>query len=1043
MKTGNRILTIVFICVLILSACAPAATETQPPAPTAAIVPSPTPRPEVNVALEKPVRVSASWVVDPPERAVNGNPNDWWGAGGPIPQWIEVDLEGIYTVSRIRVINEGPTGYAAYQVYGRGPDNVNRLLHVFEGNKTNNQTLEFTPQTPWEDISTIRIEINSGSGWVGFREIQIFSRGEPEPLPESTESETPLFLAGVNTDGLEQITPANAILMKQLAIFGRGPINDLALSPDGTMLAAASPLGVWLYDPKDLKSEPRLLEGHTRDVLSVIFSPDGKTILSASQDGTVKIWDVATASLTRTVAMWNNFAHEIGDAPRENEVWSIAFSSDVKLLATGAYDGKIRLWNPMVGNQKSTLQGHTRQVSTLTFNAEGTLLASNSVDGAIIVWDVAAGSQRFSLKAQTSEQRPAFSPDGKTLAVAYGGADMPVQLYDTVSGNKTGELTGHTHVLSMEFIANGLVTSSLDGKLQFWDAASGVSRLISDKSGWITNLAFSSDGSLLAVSDWYGVLGLWDMVTGNLTGSQIGHNRPVTSVAFSPDGARLASGGEDGVIWVWNVKSNTLDKVMVGRGRVSGVAFSPDGKLLASSSFDKTVRLWDTTTAQQVAVLEGHESLVRCVAFSPDGKLVASGSTDQTVRLWDAATGEERAVLKGHGGEVESVAFSQDGAWLVSGSADKTIRIWNVAAAEEARVLRGNLSFVNDAAFNPDGTRVVSAGADHSLRFWELIISPGKITDLELPIDRGHPGWVLSVDYSPDGQIVASANLSTTSFYVTPGEIHLYLSETAYPLALLRGHTKRVTSVAFSPDGKLLATGSADGSTRLWGTESEGIESESKPVTDSAAPTPASAPAAASWREDFDGSLAEGWRWVRENSAKWNLTENPGFLRVYDSPYEVNGKTQNLFLRDAPAGDFSITTHVYFEPKTNFQFAGLTIYQDDSNILSFGRAFCGTQNVCVGNGIYFDNIIGGNWTGGNFATSVNTTDEAYLRLERRANVVTASFSYDGENWFEIGSHTLKSGFLVTGVGLFAYGDYDKSDADLPADFDFFELSEIP
>ena len=198
-----------------------------------------------------------------------------------------------------------------------------------------------------------------------------------------------------------------------------------------------------------------------------------------------------------------------------------------------------------------------------------------------------------------------------------------------------------------------------------------------------------------------------------------------------------------------------------------------------------------------------------------------------------------------------------------------------------------------------------------------------------------------------------------------------------------------------------------------------------------------------SWRDDFDDALADGWRWVREKTDKWNLTENPGFLRIYDSPYEVNGKTQNLLLRDAPAGDFAIKTHVIFEPKINFQFAGLTIYQDDSNALSFGRAFCDTPNICVGNGIYFDNVIDGNWSGDNFGFSGIIPNEAYLRLERRGSVVKAFFSYDGKTWTEIGSHTARSGFLVTGVGLVASGDYDKSDDDIPADFDFFEVSEIP
>lgn len=1159
MKTHNHILNKVFICALVLSACAPivVTTETQTPGPTATtIVPSPTPRPEKVVSQNKPVRVSASWVVDPPDRAVDGSLNNWWGAGGPVPQWIEVDLEGIYSVSRIRIVNEGPTGYAPYQVYGRGPDNVNRLLHVFEGNKSNNQKLEFSPETPWEDISTIRIEINSGSGWVGFREIQIFSRDDPKPLPVSVEDSTPTFLAQVDPVSLEPINADNAIFLKQLAMLGRGPINDLAWSLDGTTLAVASPLGVWLYDPNDLKSSPRLLEGHTRDVLSVIFSPDGETVLSGSQDGTVKIWDAATAGLIRTVSMWSDFSHEVGNAPREDEVWSIAFSRDGKLLASGAYDGRIRLWNPTTGEKKSILQGHTRQISTLAFSPDGTLLASNSVDGTIIVWDVEKGSQRFSISAQTSEQRFAFSPDGNTLAIAYGGSDVPVQLYDMVSGEDKIVLTDHKEVISIVFGQNGLITSDLNGKLQLWDPVSGASRMIIDNAGWNTILALSPDGATLASNAWHGALQLWDLTAGNLTGAQIGHTRPITGIAFSPDGMSVASGNEDGLIWVWKVKSNTLDKAMLGHGsRVTDLAFSPDGKLLASSSFDRTVRLWDVASARQIAVLSGHESFVRCVAFSPDGKLVASGSTDQTVRLWDVETGEERAILSGHTGEVESVSFGPDGVWLASGSADKTIRIWDVATGKEAGVLTGNLSFVNDVAINTDGTRLVSAGADHSLRFWDLNIVLDKTVGRQLPIAKGHPGWILSVDYSSDGQIVASANLSSTSFYVTPGEIHLYSSDTAYPLVLLRGHTKRVTSIAFSPDGKLLASGSADGSVRLWGTQQKGIESASQPVI--AAPTSEPVPvdedpfvgkwaavdphdgsnmtlsiarsedgnygitliddgstgcgvddagkprvgieivftatavgsilhasstsasclstpallldvkinqsfyyqtatdviwddvnrtdwkrrSSSSWRDNFDGSLAAGWRWLNEKSDKWNLTEKPGFLRIYVSPYKTGG--QNLLLRSVPQSDFVITTHVLFEPNTNFQLAGLTIYQDEGNLLQMGLAFCDVAETCVGNGIYFDNILGGSFTGSNFATSVDDLSEAYLCLERRGEMVKSLFSYEGVTWFEFGSHPLPPDFKIIGVGLTVVGDSNTSDADIPADFDFFEFSEIP
>jgi Tol biopolymer transport system component/regulation of enolase protein 1 (concanavalin A-like superfamily) len=221
----------------------------------------------------------------------------------------------------------------------------------------------------------------------------------------------------------------------------------------------------------------------------------------------------------------------------------------------------------------------------------------------------------------------------------------------------------------------------------------------------------------------------------------------------------------------------------------------------------------------------------------------------------------------------------------------------------------------------------------------------------------------------------------------------------------------------------------ACGNAEAWG------EGASSTIVDWCVPAPSPVP----WRDEFDGSLGEGWHWVNENSDRWNLTEQPGFLRIYNVPFGTGG--ENLLLRSVAQGDFMIETRLLFEPDANFQFAGLVIWQDENNFLQLGRAFCDVPNVCVGNGIYFDKILAGNFTDSNFATPVDNPSEAYLRLERRGDMVKAFFSYEGITWFEIGTHWIPSDFQVNGVGLTASQDSNTPDWDIPADFDFFELTE--
>ncbi|KJZ70285.1 hypothetical protein HIM_10329 [Hirsutella minnesotensis 3608] len=228
----------------------------------------------------------------------------------------------------------------------------------------------------------------------------------------------------------------------------------------------------------------------------------------------------------------------------------------------------------------------------------------------------------------------AFSPDGKTLAVA--SHERTVRLWDPATGAHRQTLEGH-----------------------------GDS---------VTAVAFSPDGKTLAVASHERTVRLWDPATGAHRQTLEGHGGSVRAVAFSPDGNTLASASSDRTVRLWDPATGAQRQTLEGHGdwgrrnrSVTAVAFSPDGKTLASASEDRTVRLWNPATGAHRQTLEGrHNSSVTAVAFSPDGKTLASASEDRTGRLWDPATGAQRQTLEGHDGSVTVVAFSPDGRYLTT-----------------------------------------------------------------------------------------------------------------------------------------------------------------------------------------------------------------------------------------------------------------------------------------------------------------------------------------------------------------------------------------
>jgi beta-xylosidase len=192
------------------------------------------------------------------------------------------------------------------------------------------------------------------------------------------------------------------------------------------------------------------------------------------------------------------------------------------------------------------------------------------------------------------------------------------------------------------------------------------------------------------------------------------------------------------------------------------------------------------------------------------------------------------------------------------------------------------------------------------------------------------------------------------------------------------------------------------------------------------------------FRDDFKDSIDTEWQWVKENNKTWSLTNNPGWLEIHaGSGHVSSGDLDNLLIRQIPEGNFELETKLMFKPVTNYQIAGLLIYESAANFIQYGRAYC-NEPRCVDDGLYMDLIMGSSFTSDNFAISSPDMNPLYLRLRREGNIFTSYFSEDGNKWQLVGTHTNEMNPLFVGL-VAGQSTYSFQ----PAQFDYFIINSLP
>lgn len=641
------------------------------------------------------------------------------------------------------------------------------------------------------------------------------------------------------------------LAVESTAALGEDPELALLLATKAVAKARTTEATAALRAALD-ESRVRVRLEHGSPVESAVYSPDGSTILTASEDGTLHTWRARDGRPQLTL-------HAYG------EVHAASFRPDGRVLATSSTKGDtgyVEIWNLRDGNRVRRWT-HPDFGWDAVFAPDGRHISTRTFFGSVDLWRFVEGRLRFvrgfgvrSLKVRSAE----FSPDGRRLLTTGDddNVDPTTQKahFARVLDTRTGKVMADMRDLfalgiSARFSPDGrfVVTTGFSRFARVWDAGTGgrVGDLVGHQDT-LSDARFSPDGRLIVTASQDGTARIWDAHRRRLLLVLRGHVGPVATASFSPDGRSVLTAGADGTARVWDVSGVLAPQI---RAYISAhtISMSADGTIAAVGGKERAA-VWDIRRQRQIGTIELTVTTPVDVVVSPtDRYVLAANANNGNAKLWDVrrrrpvarfdgvsgidadpfSADETRLLVRTNDGfgvwdirakrfllrrsnptgdSFDVGALSPDGRTAIAGPLG-SVWAWDVGSGRGSRLFSiGDAEEADLAAFSPDGSRLVAGAASPSSLgttggpvLWE-VAKRRRIATL-----NGHTSSISRVSFSPDGRRILTAAEDETA--------RLWDGRTGAPLAVIGSHTEDVTSASFSPDGRFIVTTSGDDAIRI------------------------------------------------------------------------------------------------------------------------------------------------------------------------------------------------------------------------------------